>query len=245
LIHYRLQISGITGKRPDNYTIEAQWFNSLLERNRGHNSLKQFNITTFTSDYALYWFDYLGGYDKLFVQLGWNQSINTQISLLRGAATMQNKEWGAIITWKYLQQPYLDTGENIYNQMETAYNAGARYITIFNYPYNSSNSSYGIMMDEHFQALKNFWSQVIIKSEPRFPHAEAALVLPRDYGWGMRSMDDKIWGFWGADEKSPIIWNRTQMLLQKYGFRLDIIYDDPMFPIQGNYSKIYYWNQVT
>jgi hypothetical protein len=26
--------------------------------------------------------------------------------------------------------------------------------------------------------------------------------------------------------------------------RLDIIYDDPAFPIEGNYSKVYYWNQT-
>ena len=51
---------------------------------------------------------------------------------------MQNKDWGTIITWKYTQPPYLDTGENIYNQMVTSYNAGAKYITIFNYPYNST-----------------------------------------------------------------------------------------------------------
>ena len=50
----------------------------------------------------LYWFDYLGGYDTIFAQLGWNTSvINQQIAQLRGAATMQNKDWGTIITWKY------------------------------------------------------------------------------------------------------------------------------------------------
>jgi hypothetical protein len=243
-IHYKLQIANITGTEPQNYTIEAQWFNQLLERNPGHNSLKQYNITTFTSDYALFWFDYLGGYDTLFAQLGWNESVNTQISLLRGAATMQNKDWGAIITWKYTQPPYLDTGENIYNQMVTAYNSGAKYITIFNYPYNSTDNPYGVMEPEHFQALEKFWNQIVTKSAPSVPHAEAALVLPKDYGWGMRNPNDKIWGFWGTDDKSPLIWNNTQTLLNKYGLRLDIIYDDLAFPIEGNYSKVYYWNQT-
>jgi hypothetical protein len=245
----KLSLNGIysrvqTGIHPDNYTQEAQWFNQLLENNKGHISLKQNNITTFTSDYALYWFDYLGGYSTLFAQLGWNESVTQQIALVRGAATLQNKDWGTIITWKYRQPPYLDSGENIYNQMVSSYNAGAKYITIFNYPYNSTDNPYGAMTDAHFQALEKFWNQVEAKSPPNTQKAEEALVLPKDYGWGMRSPTDKIWGFWGPDEKSPIIWNNTQTLLGRYGLRLDIIFDDPAFPIQGNYSKLYVWNQT-
>jgi hypothetical protein len=242
--YYKLPMPNITTTQPDNYSEEAKWFKQLLEANRGHNDLKIYNITTFTSDYALYWFDYLGGYQNLFAQLGWNESVNQQISLIRGAATMQNKDWGTIITWKYTQPPYLDSGENIYNQMITSYNAGAKYITIFDYPYNITDNLYGSMTDAHFQVLEKFWNQVVTKSSPNSVKAQAALVLPKDYGWGMRSVDDKIWGFWGPDEKSPLIWNNTQALLNKYGLHLDIIYDDPAFPIQGNYSKVYYWNQT-
>lgn len=245
-IHYKLQIANVTGTQPQNYTLEAQWYNDLIEGNRGHISLNQYNITTITSDYALYWFDYVGGYDTLLTQVGWNISENSQISLVRGAATMQNKDWGAIITWKYNQPPYLDTGANIYNQMEMAYNAGAKYILLFDYPYNDTNNPYGVLTDTngHFEALQDFWNQVVTKSTPTSAHAQATLVLPYDYGWGMRRVDDKIWGFWGPDDKSPLIWNNTQMLLNKYGLLLDIIYDDPAFPIKGNYSKVYYWNQT-
>ncbi len=214
-IHYKLQMSAISGDNPENYTLEAEWFNQLLERNRGHNSLKQYNITTFTSDYALYWFDYLGGYNTLLAQFGWNESVTQQISLVRGAATLQNKDWGAIITWKYKQQPYLDTGEEIYDQMVTAYNAGAKYITVFDFPYNSTDNPYGILTNDHFQALEKFWTQILTKQTPNSVHAEVALVLPKDYGWGMRNIDDKIWGFWGPDEKSPIIWNISQTLLRQ------------------------------
>jgi hypothetical protein len=252
-IYNKIQLANETGTTPQNYTIEAQWFNQLLERNRGHNDLKRYNITSFTSDYALYWFDYIGGYDTLFAQLGWNQtdsipayrSVNqkTALALLRGAATMQDKDWGAIITWKYTQPPYLDTGANVYNQMLDAYNSGAKYITIFDYPYNLTDHPYGVMADEHFQALEQFWNQ-IANHAPNSAHAEAALVLPHDYGFGMRSPKDKIWGFWGPDDKSSIIWNATQTLLSRYGSSLDIIYDDPAFPIEGNYSKVYYWNQT-
>ena len=243
-IRLKLEAANQTGIPPQNYTIEAQWFNELLERNRGHNDLKRNNITSITSDYALYWFDYLGGYDTLMAQLGWNASVIKQIALLRGAATMQNKDWGAIITWQYTQPPYLDTGPNIYSQMEAAYNAGAKYITIFDYPYNFSDNPYGVMTEGHFLALEQFWNQVVTKATPTSARAQAALVLPKDYGWGMRNPTDKIWGFWGPDDKSPIIWNATQTLLSRYGLRLDIIYDDPAFPTQGNYSKIYYWNQT-
>ena len=252
-IYNKIQFANQTGMSPQNYTIEAQWFNTLLNQNRGHNDLKRYNITSFTSDYALYWFDYIGGYDTLFAQLGWNQTesmstypnVNQQIALalLRGAATMQNKDWGAIITWKYTQPPYLDTGANIYNQMLAAYNSGAKYITIFDYPYNLTGNPYGVMTDEHFQALEQFWNQ-IAKQVPNSVHAKAALVLPPDYGFGMRSPTDKIWGFWGPDDKSPIIWDATLTLLSQYGSRLDIIYDDPTFPIEGNYSRVYYWNQT-
>ena len=235
----------MTGTHPDNYTVEANWFTNILKTNRGATSLNQYNITYLTSDYALYWFDYLGGYDTLLAQLGWNESVTQQISLIRGAATMQNKDWGAIITWKYTQPPYLDTGQNIYDQMVSAYNAGAKYITIFDYSNVTQINPYGgAMTEEHFQALENFWNNVVTKSSPNSAHAEAALVLPKDYGWGMRNLNDKIWGFWGADSKSPIIWNASQTLLNKYGLRLDIIFDDPAFPIQGNYSKVYYWNQT-
>jgi hypothetical protein len=252
-IYNKIQLANETGTTPQNYTIEAQWFNQLLERNRGHNDLKRDNITSFTSDYALYWFDFIGGYDTLFTQLGWNQtdsmpayrSINQQtaLALLRGAATMQDKDWGAIITWKYTKPPYLDNGTNVYNQMLKAYNSGAKYITIFDYPYNLTDNPYGVMGDEHFQALQQFWNQ-IAKHAPNSAHAEAALVLPHDYGFGMRSPKDKIWGFWGPDYKSSIIWNATQTLLSRYGSSLDIIYDDPAFPIEGNYSRVYYWNQT-
>ena len=242
-IYDKIQLANLTGTQPQNYTMEAQWFNQLLEHNRGHNDLKSYNITSFTSDYALFWFDYIGGYNTIFAQLGWNDSVSLQISLLRGAATMQNKDWGAIITWKYSEPPYLDTSANIYSQMLTAYNAGAKYITVFDYPYNITNNPYGTLTEDHFKVLEQFWNYVNNRT-PNSDRAQAALVLPNDYGFGMRSATDKIWGFWGPDDKSELIWNNTQTLLSKYKSDLDIIYEDPMFPIQGNYSNVYYWNQT-
>ena len=98
------------------------------------------NIAFFTSDYALYWFDYLVGYDVILAQFGWNHTIEQDIAAVRGAANLQNKDWGVIITWKYNHPPYLDTGEAIYEQLHNAYEAGAKYAVIFNYAENMTGS---------------------------------------------------------------------------------------------------------
>jgi hypothetical protein len=171
-------------------------------------------------------------------------SLNLEIAKIRGAATLQNKDWGTIITWKYSQPPYLDSADNIYSQMVTAYDAGAKFITIFDYPYNASDNPYGVMTDQHFEALQQFWNIIVTKTAPTSAHAQATLVLPKDYGFGLRREDDKIWGFWGPDSLSQPIWNSTQKLLARYGLGLDIVYDDPAYPLMGNYSRVYLWNQT-
>jgi hypothetical protein len=227
------------------YDLAARMYLDAVETDSGLKALKARSITAFTSDYALYWFDYLGGYDVLLAQFGWNESAVQNIALLRGAARMQNKPWGAIITWKYDEPPYLDSGKEIYNQMRMAYEAGAQYVIIFNYPQIEGNA-YGIMTDEHFEALERFWNDVMtvpnLRTIPDSSQAEAALVLPRNYGWGMRNPEDRIW-YWGPDEESPQIWELSRKLLSQYGLCLDIVYDDPAFPVTGKYSRIYYWNQ--
>jgi len=60
----------------------------------------------------------------------------------------------------------------------------------------------------------------------------------------MRHPNDKIWGLWGPDEKSPQIWGLLSRLLKEYCLRLDVVYDDPEFPIANRYPKVYYWNQT-
>jgi hypothetical protein len=206
--------------------------------------LRNLSIPILTSDYALYWYTYKGGWDVMLTQIGWNDSVTQDIALARGAAKLQGKEWGAMITWKYNEPPYLDTGPEIYKQMQMAYTAGANYIVIFNYPQNDTSNPYGVMDDEHFQALQDFWNDVTTqKISYGSTVGDVAYVLPENYGWGMRRVDDKIW-YWGPDEFSPHIWNATRQLLSEYGLRLDIVYSDPQFPLEGNYSRIYYWNQT-
>lgn len=247
-VYLKMQAANANGTKPLDYNNETAYFLWALRFDPGLSALKATKIRTFTSDYALYWFDYLGGYDVMFAQLGWNSSYVEQIALIKGAARLQNKDWGAIITWKYDASPYLDSGNGIYNQMLAAYEAGAKYITIFDYPVENG-SLYGIMRDEHFMALEKFWNDLTtfpkVRTFPDLSGPEAVLILPHNYGWGMRRPDDLIWGFWGPDEKSIPIGTNTANLLIKYGAQLDIVYDDPMFPantIRGIYAHVYYWN---
>jgi hypothetical protein len=49
----------------------------------------------------------------------------------------------------------------------------------------------------------------------------------------------------GANLSSPSVAHRhLQSTLSKHGLRLDIIYDDPAYPVTGRYKQIYYWNQA-
>ena len=202
-------------------------------------------MPTFTSDYALYWFDYKAGYDVVFAELGGTRGENSkvqQISMCKGAAEAQNKNWGAIITWATNSTPYLESGQDMLQDMTMAHDAGATYVIVFNYPMINGNI-YGALTDEHFQALKEFWNN--INTSQRSTSGKAALVafvLPKDYGWGMRYLEDKIWGFWPADDLSPVIWNKMNQLISTYGLKLDIIYDDLPRSFELNYPRIYYWN---
>jgi hypothetical protein len=233
------------GTKPQNYNLEANFFvQDILKGDKGLDQLNTAGITTYTSDYGLYWFDYLGGYDVLFTELGWNCSVAEQIALVKGAARLQDKEWGAIITWKYDSAPYLDTGDQIYNQMLTSYEAGAKYIVVFNYPYVEGND-YGAMTDEQFIALQRFWNDLTQKKFADLSAPEAVLVLPENYGWGMRNPNDTIWGFWPTDDKTQQIAIATSKLLAQYGVSLDIVYDDPAYPIANvGYKNVYYWNST-
>jgi hypothetical protein len=201
------------------------------------------SIVVFTSDYGLYWWDYQSGYDVVLAQAGWNNSITQEIALVRGAANLHGKSWGTIITWKYTQAPYLTDGEEMFEQMKTSYEAGAEYVIVFNYSEDPSNPN--TLQEEHYQALERFWNDVV--QNPKIKHgsikANAVLVLPENYGWGMRHPQDNIWGIWPADNNSQTIWNQLQNKIDKHGLKLDIIYEDPNCPIVEKYSYTYHGNQ--
>ncbi len=195
----------------------------------------------FTSDYALHWFDYISGYDVVLGQIGWNLTLNQQIALLRGASKIQNKDWGVVITWKYQQPPYLDNGTEILNQMRTAYECGAKYFVLFNY-YDSNDNPYGTMQKEHFQALESFWNNVVRNTQiiHGAVSADSVLVLPKNYGWGMRWKEDKIWGIFRSEEKTGQIWGLLQITLQEHSLKLDIIYDQEKSRLPSEYENRYF-----
>jgi hypothetical protein len=232
------------GTFPINYNLESNFFvNDVLKDDPGLQNLTAAGIPTFTSDYGLYWWDYLGGYNTIFAELGWNVSVTEQIALVKGAARMQDKDWGTMITWKYDTSPYLDSGNEIYNQMLASYEAGAKYIAIFNYPYDGG--AYGTLTDEHFSALQRFWNDITTKKLPNLSAPNAALVLPSNFGWGVRNPNDTIWGFWTTDNRTQQVAIITSMLLSYYGTKLDIVYDDPIYPVAiVNYQHVYYWNST-
>lgn len=244
-IYLKMEAYKSNNSSPDNYNLEADFFvQNVIKDDLGLADLNNAKIPAFTSDYCLYWWDYLGGYSTMFAELGWNSSVSQQIALVKGAAHLQNKEWGTIITWKYNQAPYLDSADQIYNQMLTSYEAGANYIVVFDYPYDSGNP-YGVLTNEQFLAMQRFWNDINSGKFVDHSSHDAALVLPNNYGWGMRSHNDTIWGFWPPDDKSPQIGLAVGTLLAKYGTNLDIVFEDNAFPVSnGHYKQVYYWNQT-
>jgi hypothetical protein len=222
-------------------TIEdtAQQF---LARDKANiDALKVNGTKVFTSDYTLYWFDNLAGYDVVLGQVGWNLTLNQQIGLMRGAATVQNKEWGIVITWKYQQPPYLANGTEILNQLRTAYECGAKYLVFFDYYFEEDNNPYGTMTEEHFQALQTFWTDVIQNPKDTWNSvkADSVLVLPQNYGWGTRAPWDKIWGIFVADEKTQQIWDFMQNKLQEHDYNIDIVVKDSRYPLPEQYQNVY------
>ncbi|MDH5770316.1 MAG: hypothetical protein OEZ25_03400 [Candidatus Bathyarchaeota archaeon] len=231
-------------EKVSDYSEAADFFVTDISATWSIQDLKDRSIPAFTSDYALYWFDYLAGYDAVFVELGWNHSRTQQIALGRGAADVQDKEWGAIITWTYENPPYLENGTQILEDMKTAYRAGAKYVIVFNYP---QTNPYGILEEEHFNAMETFWDMTRSPQQGSLEkvEAEVAFVLPKDYGWGMRRLDDNIWfPTWGSDNHSLLIWENMNKLIERYGLKLDIIYDDPRFGFEEKYSNIYFWSDL-
>jgi hypothetical protein len=103
-----------------NYNDAAKLFvnegKNLLFENINKTQLNEKSILVFTSDYGLYWWDYQSGYDVVFAQLGWNHTVAQDIGLVRGAANLQGKSWGTIITWTYTIHPFSQTEKKCLNK---------------------------------------------------------------------------------------------------------------------------------
>jgi len=233
-------------KEADNYTDAANKFVGNLSEYLKHVTdyyIRAGEFTLFTSDYGLYWFDYEAGYNVILCEFGWNHSRLLNVALNRGAAKMQSKDWGVIITWTYRHPPYIESADELYYDMILAYLSGAKYVVVFNHP---MDSQYGILTLEHLDAMKRFWRY--INANPRRPETEGpastktAYVLPKDYGWGFRGSEDKVWGLW-VDELSIKIGTDLNYLLHTHHISLDIIYDDPKYYSEfRSYSRLVFWN---
>jgi hypothetical protein len=202
----------------------------------------KFNL--FLSDYALYWFDYLSGYDVVFTEFVGNNSRQIAAGLGRGAAKTLDKDWGVMITWNQLDL-FVEDPDQLYSDLVLAYQNGAKYIVVFNSPGEfNAPTEFGTLTVEHFDAMEKFWNYV--KAEPPLVEfsSNAAYVLPRDYGYGFRGPDDKIWGKWEADALSPHLWGDFNNLLATNISYLDIVYETKTgdAPIDLPYNKLIFWN---
>jgi hypothetical protein len=199
------------------------------------------NCPLFTSDYALYWFDYKAGYSGVFAEFGWNYSRQLNIAMCRGAAAIQGKEWGIMITWTYTHPPYIESGEELYEDMVLAYDSGSKYIIVFD-----ANEGWtdGILQEEHLRAMKKFWEYV--QENPRNTDpvdTRTAYALPADYAYGFRGPTDKIWGLAEANETEYNLAIIVNYLLEVHGTKLDIIYDDELEAGKNyGYNSILYWD---
>ena len=223
---------------PHSYAEAANIFTATV-RNRigGYGVLDSYK--TFTSDYALYWYDYKAGYDTVFTEIGGNYSQQVNIALCRGAATAQNKDWGAIITWKYNAYPWIESPQELYNSMVLAYDNGAKYIIVF----DSNEQGGSILTQQHLDAIQQFWNYAQNNPPKTSPASQrTAYVLPDAYGFGFRWPTDHIWGLWQADELSSNITTSVGSLLSQYGEKLDILYDDGLQSGNNGYNQLIFWD---
>ena len=208
----------------------------------------------FTSDYALYWYDYLSGYDVVFAEFVGNNSRQLAAGLCRGAAKTLNKDWGAIITWSHDDLgSFVEDPDQLYQDMVLAYQNGAKYIIVFNSPgfteegENPPITEYGTLTSQHLKKMQNFWNYLQNQPKKQDYPANTAYVLPSDYGSGLRGSEDKIWGKWEADSISPQILGDIDLLLRTHVLYLDIVYETQIgnTPINLPYDNLLFWNGTT
>jgi len=230
-------------READNCSDAANQFvqitNDFLNTSHPGSTAKPSDFHLFTADYAVYKFIYKAGYDVVLAEYGWNYSRQLNVALCRGAAAVQNKEWGVIITWTYTEPPYIESGAELYKDLVNAYENGAHYILIFdtNREYTAS-----ILKQEHFDALKEFCKYIHANPRKTVPTSErVAFVLPKDYGYGFRGPKDRVWGLWEAGEFEFDTSMNLSYWLGQYQKNLDIIYEDDI-ESNATYREYVFWN---
>jgi hypothetical protein len=200
------------------------------------------HLQLFTSDYALYWYDYSGGYNTVFTEFVGNQSRQIAVALDRGAADTLGEDWGVIITY---QTSGPENATQLYSDMTFAWQSGAKYIVVFDG--NSTQATpYGVLTQAHLDAMKQFWNNAKTSTRSVEYPADTAYVLPADYGYGFRGSSDTIWGLWNSDALSAKVWNDANSLLATYGNNLDIVYATRIDsqPITLPYKTLIFWNST-
>ena len=224
-----------------NYSYAAGSYVELLY---GHMAYYLYaSPSLLTADYGLYWFDYKGGYNSVLAEFGSNHSKELNVALCRGAARAHDRDWGAIVTWTYNSAPYIESADELYRDLILSYRAGAKYAVVFDYP---KIGRYGILTRSHLDALRDFWNYVQSNSHDHgVERGEVAYVLPAGYGFGFRSAVDHVW-LWDADNWSRKVWDDANRLVGQYGFRVDIVYDDPetFGDVAVRYDKLFFWNET-
>ena len=216
----------------------------------------QTQVPLVTSDYGLYWYDFQAGYDTVFAEYGWNSgweaySRQLNVALVRGAATALNKDWGIMITWAYQQPPYMEPGPQLYDDMVSAYENGAKYIIVFD---SNKNFTQNVLQQDQLDAMKQFWQYTQENPRTGIPVSDrSAYVLPENYGEGFRSPNDTIWGLWndyynvpeGSLNFTTYISMSLASLLQMFGPNLDILYPRVNQTVESiGYQNVMYWNDT-
>jgi hypothetical protein len=198
----------------------------------------------FTSDYGLYWYDYLSGYGTIFTEFVGNQSRQIAVALDRGAAHVLGRDWGVIIT--YSGNSTIENATQLYSDMTFAWQSDAKYIIVFDGNATDASTS-GVLTLAHIDAMEQFWNYTKTNTRSNEYPTDTAYVLPADDGFGFRNPSDTIWGLWNADALSPVVWNSANSLLASYGNNLDIVYDAKLDsePVTLLYKTLIFWNGTT
>ena len=202
------------------------------------------NYKLFTSDYSLYWYDYQAGYDTVFAEFTMNCSRQLNIDLCRGAAAVQNRDWGIMITWNrtplQISNSGPEAGPDLYNDMVLAYQNGAKYIIVFD---SNLNFTDNVLQQGQLDAMAKFWQYAQAHPRTASPVGERSVyVLPQDYAYGFRSpSEDRIWGVWGSDSLTLEVSVSMGALFKIFGDNLDIVYPDSALNTIG-YKNVIYWN---
>jgi hypothetical protein len=231
-------ISLMLVQQADNFGDAANKFATTL--NQDLAVFKFDAIPLMTSDYALYQFDYKGGYNVVLAEFAYNLSKPLQLALCRGAATTSNEDWGVMITDTYTQAPYLENATQLYDDMVYAYQNGAKFILIFD---SNLNYTENVLQPDQLNAMKQFWNYIHTSPQPQNSvQNRIAYVLPAGYGYGFRGPSDTIWGLWPADSLSVNVWDNVTSLLGQYEPNLDVVYKDSLQSNPVQYNKVIFWN---